>query len=144
MVAVVHDQVGLDVIAGDNAAIVRAQSGGAYVTDDFAPDTLGVVRRIVTLYDVATTAVAAPAGTSGGDTLFGETGDDTLYGEGGADLLYGNADADTLFGGGDGVCYAFEALSGVPAKSDAPQRPARRSAHRVPAWRLAYPPCGSG
>jgi Ca2+-binding RTX toxin-like protein len=97
-----------DVIAGDNASIVRAQNGGVYVTDDFAPDTMGVVRRIVTLYDVATTTSPALANTSGGDTLFGEDGFDIMYGQGGDevdmsggsgnDVMYGNEGDDVMLG----------------------------------------------
>ena len=97
-----------DVIVGDNASIVRAQNGGVYVTDNFAPDTQGVVRRIVTLFDVATTTMPAPVNTSGGDTLFGEDGFDIMYGQGsnevgmaggsGNDEMYGNDGADVMLG----------------------------------------------
>ena len=100
-----------DVITGDNASIVRAQNGGVYVTDNFAPDTMGVVRRIITLFDVATTTTPAPANTSGGDTLFGEDGFDIMYGQGsnevgmsgggGNDEMYGN-DGDDVMLGNDG------------------------------------------
>ncbi len=100
-----------DVIAGDNASIVRDQNGGQYVTDDFAGDTQDVVRRIVTLFDVATTDFTPAPNTSSGDTLFGEGGFDIMYGQGGDEIgmsggsgndeMYGNA-GDDIMAGNDG------------------------------------------
>ena len=125
-----------DVIAGDNASIVRAQNAGVYVTDDFAPDTQDVVRRISTLFDVATTTTPAPANTSGGDTLFGEDGFDIMYGQGsnevgmsggtGNDEMYGNAGDDVMLGndgqddliGGTGRTKTDDPASAVDGRLD--------------------------
>ena len=117
-------------------AIVRAQNAGVYVTDDFAPDTQGVVRRISTLFDVATTTTPAPANTSGGDTLFGEDGFDIMYGQGsnevgmaggaGNDEMYGNAGDDVMLGnngqddliGGTGRTKTDDPASAVDGRLD--------------------------
>lgn len=125
-----------DVMAGDNASIVRAQNGGVYVTDNFAPDTQGVVRRIVTLFDVATTTTPAPANTSGGDTIYGEDGFDIMYGQGGDEIgmsggrgndeMYGNDGADIMLGndgqddliGGTGRTKSDDPLSAVDGRLD--------------------------
>ena len=125
-----------DVIAGDNASIVRAQNAGVYVTDDFAPDTQDVVRRISTLFDVATTTTPAPANTSGGDTLFGEDGFDIMYGQGsnevgmaggnGNDEMYGNDGDDVMLGnhgqddliGGTGRTKTDDPASAVDGRLD--------------------------
>jgi Ca2+-binding RTX toxin-like protein len=52
-----------------------------------------------TVWDRASLALRALAGTEGADTLNGFIADDTLRGGGGADRLYGDAGADRLEGG---------------------------------------------
>jgi len=102
-----------DVLAGDNASIVRPVDGGDWITDDFSAEAIGVVRRVVTLYDVGEVdppAGTGPAGTgtSGGDDMFGEGGFDIMYGQGGNenemrggtgdDYMEGNDGADEMYG----------------------------------------------
>lgn len=89
----IHGNAGEDLIVGDNAEV------------DDGPGTPPTL-----LHDVVTTVVAAPAGSGGGDTIFGgpgndeiygQQGDDTLNGEGGDDIIEGNSGADTISGGAD-------------------------------------------
>jgi Ca2+-binding RTX toxin-like protein len=91
-----------DVMAGDNASIVRPVSDGEWITDDFSAEATGVVRRTVTLYDVG--EVGAPAGprTSGGDDMYGEGGFDIMYGQGGNDNEMRGGTGDDYMEGNDG------------------------------------------
>jgi Ca2+-binding RTX toxin-like protein len=125
-----------DVIAGDNAAIVRpTNSVGQWVTDTFSIEIVGVVRRVVTLHDVPTTAGVPPIETSGNDELFGDDGYDILYGQGSddsmrggnlTDVLYGNAGADQLYGdagqddliGGTGRIVSSDPATAVDGRLD--------------------------
>ena len=101
---------GADVIAGDNASVVRPTQGSAWATD---PLTVGN-KRTVTLWDTGRTADPDWSGNDlilGGDQrdrLFGQDGNDTvkggpdddfLEGNQGGDLLEGNAGEDDLIGG---------------------------------------------
>ncbi|HEX7222295.1 MAG TPA: calcium-binding protein, partial [Candidatus Limnocylindrales bacterium] len=109
---------GADVIAGDNATITRGAGtdcpaephpSAGYDCNTFrVPDAADVVIRRARIWDVATTAAGAPAGTSGGDSLGGQEGHDRLYGQGGDDRIeggaaddfaFGNDGSDTIFGG---------------------------------------------
>ena len=102
-----------DVVMGDNATVLRGATGApgeTWAHHDYAGTGVQVVTRTVTLHDVATLAYAPAAGSSGGDTLYGEDADDLLYGQGGTDtvkggggddVVEGNAGADQLFGEGD-------------------------------------------
>ena len=102
-----------DVVMGDNATVLRGATGSpgeVWAHHDYAGTGVQVVTRVVTLHDVATLAYTPAAGSSGGDTLYGEDADDLLYGQGGTDtvrggggddVIEGNAGADSLFGEGD-------------------------------------------
>ena len=115
-----------DVIAGDNARIVRLVNGHSYLTfnyDNYAGETEHIVPRAVQLLDYSPTGEASyttcdplyPAtcwiqtGTGqnvgGADFLYGEAGNDIVYGEGGSDTIFGGAQDDTLYGnaGGDWI-----------------------------------------
>jgi len=81
---------GDDVIAGDNALITFG-----------APDTFGVPTHAITLFDLSTVDVVAPATAFGDDILNGDAGNDTLFGQGGADILSGN-DGEDYMEGNDG------------------------------------------
>ncbi|MEX0749436.1 MAG: hypothetical protein WD359_01390, partial [Dehalococcoidia bacterium] len=98
-----------DVMAGDNASIQRPLSGDDWITDDFNPPSVeAVVKRDLSLYDVATAAGPAISATlNGDDEMFGESdfdimygggGDDTMHGNGGDDHVEGNAGDDTQYG----------------------------------------------
>ncbi len=93
---------GGDALAGDNTVIERALTGaGAWVLDDlYAPDALGVVRRVMRQRDVTTTTNLAPLtnDTSGGDVIYGNDGVDVAYGQAGDDQIQGNAQDDHLEG----------------------------------------------
>ena len=118
-----------DVIAGDNAEIVRLVSGTQYLQfayDNYGANTEHIVPSAVTLLDyspygdtqyttcnplVPDWCVTVPGtglnigaadflyGESGNDTIYGETGDDRIYGGGQDDTLYGNSGADWIDGG---------------------------------------------
>ena len=91
-----------DVLVGDNGRIERnLDSGGLWITDDFDAGAQDVVRRIVTLFDVATVSTPAPGGTSGNDIINGELGRDRIYGGGSDDTIHGN-DGDDYLEGNDG------------------------------------------
>ena len=97
---------GHDVIAGDNAAITRFGTPGSWTADNLVDrparrdDVLGMIRRRVSLFDVATTAApTADAGASGADNILGEGGRDIAYGQGGADEMQGGELDDYLEGG---------------------------------------------
>jgi len=79
-----------------------ARAAAAAGTDNFsaARDADGVVRRVVTLYDVATITFSPVVGTSGGDTMRGEGSFDQMWGQGGNDTLKGKKGRDQLYGGG--------------------------------------------
>jgi Ca2+-binding RTX toxin-like protein len=101
---IMHGNAGHDVMVGDNASIVRPVDGaGQWITDTFSADAAGVVRRTITLFDVATTTFAPAAGSSGRDRMFGESGYDILYGQGDGDFMSGGPNDDYLEGnaGGD-------------------------------------------
>jgi Ca2+-binding RTX toxin-like protein len=94
---------GHDVIAGDNARVVRPQVFGAWQINVFD----GSAKRQVTLFDEVLIGQAILPGMFGGDSLYGEGGNDRIYGQGGADTarggagddyIEGNHDADTLYG----------------------------------------------
>jgi len=99
-----------DVIAGDNASIVRVVVNGAVVEDDLDATRAGhsdIVRRVVTLFDTATVTTPNPQApgaqaTSGGETIYAEGGPDTVYGQGGVDTLHGQDKDDYLEGNADG------------------------------------------
>ena len=99
---------GADVATGDNADVTRAagsdcpaepNGSAGYDCNTFkAADAADVVIRRIQIWDVATTAVAAPAGTSAGDTIGGQDGHDRLYGQGGDDYVEGGGNDDLVFG----------------------------------------------
>jgi Ca2+-binding RTX toxin-like protein len=103
-----------DVIAGDNASIVRVVAGNTVAKDDLDPTRAGysgVVRRVVTLFDLATVASPNPSApgnqaVSGGETIYGEGGPDTIYGQGGTDVLHGQ-DRDDYLEGNAGADKAY-------------------------------------
>lgn len=91
-----------DVVMGDNATVLRGATGApgeTWAHHDYAGTGVRVVTRTVTVHDVAALAYAPAAGSSGGDTLYGEDADD--LDDGGDDVVEGNAGADQLFGEGD-------------------------------------------
>ena len=118
-----------DVIAGDNAQIVRElDEAGIWRRDD---GNIGQVIRSVRLFDIERVGSPAQPGTSGGDELWGEEGRELVFGQGGGDeihagagddyvegnhgddTIWGNAGEDDLIGGGsanDGVIFG-----GAPA-----------------------------
>lgn len=88
-----------DTITGDNARISRpVTSTGQWLTDALSVDTAGMVRRHITLFDVATTTFTPIQGTSAADILDGESGRDILYGQGGDDTLIGGPGDDYIEG----------------------------------------------
>lgn len=88
-----------DTIAGDNARISRpVTSTGQWIIDAFSTDTVGMVRRHIILFDVATTTFTPIQGTSSADILDGESGRDILYGQGGDDTLIGGPGDDYIEG----------------------------------------------
>ena len=121
--------------AGDNAVITRPfDAGGLWIHDNRSHAASDIVRRGVTLLEVATVTNTPPAGTGaadsingddGADQLFGQAGDDTVnggadddYAEGnvGADTINGNTGRDDLVGGGsanDGVISATSVGNGL-------------------------------
>lgn len=124
-----------DVLAGDNARISRPLSQGQPIRDTFASDTAQVVRREVTLLDVASDQAVSPAQAGGSDTLsggagfdrlYGQAGDDTLSGGTGDDHLEGNAGGDALQGGagqddligGTGRAISTDPASAVAGRHD--------------------------
>ena len=105
-----HDH-NADVIAGDNARIVRLVAGTAYLQfnyDNYLGTDEHIVPRAVTLLDyspygdasyttcnplVPDWCVQVPgtgANIGAGDFLYGESGNDVVYGETGDDRIYGN------------------------------------------------------
>ncbi|HEX6290153.1 MAG TPA: calcium-binding protein [Herpetosiphonaceae bacterium] len=95
-----------DVLLGDNGTITRPLSGGQPIKESFGPGATQVTRRVVTLFDVATTSFTPADGVSGGDELYGDAARDLLYGQGGNDLLLGGAGDDALEGNaGDDTLY---------------------------------------
>lgn len=84
---------GSDIVAGDNARLVREAVGTARTSWPRIRPTANVV-----LSDVASGAGAA-------DTIHGDAGDDLLFGQGGADTVSGDDGADAIEGGNgaDGV-----------------------------------------
>ena len=87
-----------DVMAGDNAVLIRVADGAKWKVD---PVTGGVL-RLVTLLDTEK-ADAALALVSGGDYMLGNAEPDRMFGEGGNDRLKGKAGDDHAEGnqGGD-------------------------------------------
>ncbi|HEY3183270.1 MAG TPA: hypothetical protein VGJ77_10570 [Gaiellaceae bacterium] len=101
-----------DVIVGDNGSITRTANAAGidWVRDTFGPGYVDIVKRTKTLFDVATLTTPAPAGTSGGDTIYGDVSYDLMFGQGdddeihggdGDDYAEGNAGTDTMFGEND-------------------------------------------
>ena len=107
---------GHDAIAGDNADILRAAgsdcpagfSQGYDCNTYRLSDAADVVIRRIKIWDVDTTTVDPPAGTSGGDAIggqdfhdrmYGQGGDDRIEGGGADDFAFGNAGVDTINGG---------------------------------------------
>ena len=103
-----------DVIAGDNATIVRVVSGNAVVTDNLDPTRTGyagIVRRVITLFDLQTVASPNPTApgnqaVAGGETIYSEGGPDIVYGQGGGDTLHGQ-DKDDYLEGNAGADFAY-------------------------------------
>ncbi|WP_350349538.1 hypothetical protein ABIQ69_06395 [Agromyces sp. G08B096] len=108
---------GADVIAGDNACIVRDVPGVAFepascpALDDPAPaefhyvtSQLGVqTQRGLVLHDLDGPVASESGrdllnGGSGVDAEFGQDGNDFLFGDGGADFQHGNGGADVVVG----------------------------------------------
>ncbi|MEN3272149.1 MAG: hypothetical protein V7636_910, partial [Actinomycetota bacterium] len=114
-----------DVVAGDNATITRPLDAlGHWIHDNRSAGASDIVRRSVTLYDVATTTSTPAAGSSDGDAIDGNDGADQLFGQGGNDTVNGgndddyvegNAGADTLNGnaGRDDIIGGGSASNGV-------------------------------
>lgn len=98
-----------DVIMGDNATVLRGATGAPgepWTHHDFGGAGVPIVDRTVTLHDVETLDYEPEAGTSGGDTLYGEDADDLLYGQGGNDTGYGGGGDDVIEGNaGDDILY---------------------------------------
>jgi Ca2+-binding RTX toxin-like protein len=94
---------GDDVLAGDNA---RLDATGERRLD-------GTSLRSVQLFDLATAAKNAAAGTGGNDAVSGDEGRDLLFGQGGPDSLAGGSDVDYLEGN-DGA----DDLSGGTGEDD--------------------------
>ena len=106
-------EVDFDVLAGDNASIIRPIENGSWIRDNFGPGTDQIVRRSVTLFDVATTLYTPASGVIGHDYLYGEAGRDLLYGQGGYDLLDGGGGDDYLEGNS-----GYDSLYGGPGNDD--------------------------
>ncbi len=93
-----------DLLAGDNASLIRPVDGAShwFLDDlDISRGVTGVARRVLQLFDVATAAApgADGSGRSGGDFLYGEAGRDIAYGQGGGDTIRGGPGDDYLEGG---------------------------------------------
>jgi Ca2+-binding RTX toxin-like protein len=92
-----------DVIAGDNADILRIVSGGQYVNFNY-DNAYGtqIVPRVVDLIDYTpggTDYAPASVDQGAGDEIHGESGDDAIYGMSGNDLLFGEGHDDDVVGG---------------------------------------------
>jgi Ca2+-binding RTX toxin-like protein len=116
-------------IGGHNVA--GAPDGGDTINGDSGPDLIAGdnagydnVTDTLTLLDVETTAVPAPAGSGAGDTIdgggdadsiFGQQGDDVINGGDADDTIEGNAGNDTINGDGgqDDILGGGSALDGV-------------------------------
>jgi Ca2+-binding RTX toxin-like protein len=111
----IHGGDSHDLIAGDNASISR----GEWLRESFWVDVQDVVRRDVTLFDIATVEEDAPVGSAGGDRIFGDGGYDVVYGQGGDDEAHGGDGDDYVEGnaGGDmldGDGGADDVMGGSP------------------------------
>lgn len=103
-----------DVIAGDNASILRVVVDNAVAADNLDPTRTGysgIVRRVITLYDLQTVASPNPTApvnqaVAGGETIFAEGGPDIVYGQGGGDTLHGQ-DKDDYLEGNAGNDFAY-------------------------------------
>ena len=103
-----------DVIAGDNASILRVVVGNSVATDNLDPTRpgyAGIVRRVITLYDLQTVASPNPTApgnqaVAGGETIYAEGGPDIVYGQGGGDTLHGQ-DKDDYLEGNAGADFAY-------------------------------------
>ncbi|MCW2965427.1 MAG: hypothetical protein JWO17_2679 [Actinomycetia bacterium] len=88
-----------DVVTGDNATITRPLDAlGRWIHDNRSNGASDIVRRAVTLYDVATTTSTLASGLSDGDTIDGNDGADQLFGQGGNDTVNGGNDDDYVEG----------------------------------------------
>ena len=115
---------GGDVVAGDNANIVRTVSSADATKWEYDYAQLAA-KRTVTLLDREKT-VAQLLPVSGGDTIktglgndiaFGEGGDDIIDGEDGNDVLVGNQGHEEIYGGDgqDDLVGGSMADAGVPS-----------------------------
>ncbi len=96
-----HGNDGFDVMAGDNAVLVRTLVAGQWVSNSFND---GIMHEPRILLDIDSPDSAV---VSNGDLMFGDEKDDLMYGQGGGDEMHGNdgddfmegnADADTMTG----------------------------------------------
>ena len=102
---IMHGDAGFDVMAGDNAIIVRTLVDGNWVSNTYNG---GIQHERIILLDIDSTDGAQ---VSGNDTMFGDNNDDIMYGQGGEDEMHGgnhddymegNAKSDEMYGdGGD-------------------------------------------
>jgi Ca2+-binding RTX toxin-like protein len=83
---------GFDVMAGDNALLVRTLVNGQWQSNTFN-DGIQHEPRILLDVDSPDTAVV-----SGDDTMFGNEDDDLMYGQGGNDAMFGNEGDDFMEG----------------------------------------------
>lgn len=83
---------GYDVMAGDNALLVRTLVNGQWQGNTYNDGIQHEPRRLLDV-DSPDTAVV-----SGGDTMYGNEQDDLMYGQGGNDLMFGNEGDDFMEG----------------------------------------------
>lgn len=93
---------GFDVMAGDNAILVRTIADGQWQSNSFND---GIQHETRLLLDMDSPSIIM---VSGEDIMYGDQQDDLLYGQGshdeiwgsdGDDFIEGNADDDTIYGG---------------------------------------------
>ena len=93
-----------DVIAGDNANILRLRNGSGFLTFNYDNyGTLKIIPRAVKLIDYTPGGpdfkASAVDDNGAADEIHGESGDDSIYGMKGNDVLFGEGQDDDLIGG---------------------------------------------
>jgi Ca2+-binding RTX toxin-like protein len=96
---------GFDVMAGDNAVIVRElDDDGAWVPNAYDGGVRHETRILLDIDSPDADIVSGPdimEGNADNDLMYGQGGNDTMRGGGGDDFMEGNAAADTMHGGPD-------------------------------------------
>ncbi len=95
---------GFDVMAGDNAILVRVLVDGQWVTNTFNAGIQHEPRILLDENSAVALQVSGGDFMRGGaqdDLMYGQAGDDDMDGEAGDDFMEGNSDDDLMLGSGD-------------------------------------------